>query len=1376
MKKSVTINFFKTVKTVAIGSLLFIGTVVYSQTTTENYVQTTTFKTDEGKPADAFINITYYDGLGRPKQEVAHKQSGNGGDLITHIEYDGFGRQVKEFLPYERSSASLNIDGSSSANVHSFYNNLLFQNTTNPYSEKELENSPLGRVLRQASPGNDWAMDEDHEIRFDYQTNSSTEVYYFKVTTPMIIPTLAINSGNSGKYPENQLYKSIVKDENHPGTGVATGTVVEYKNKQGQVVLRRHYTTLSGYRDVSPGTPVALDTYYVYDNYGNLTFVLPPKLSEQIVSGSSLVSNHNELIDELGYRYKYDRRNRLIHKKLPGQQYQFMAYDPLDRVIATGPVPSPFQGEDVDGALHTRYDAFNRVVYTFWTEGTFDDTKRETIESSIGAATSESFIETPENVNGVSLPYTRDVAPQTSYILTKFAYDRYQIAWIPGSFPATILTQTVEYDHTKKPKGMPTGTWTRALEDRNSSNANTTYILYDKKARPIRAYGANYLGGYTFTDSKYDFIGKVLKTVTKHKRTAAEGEETVLMTTEEFTYTEEDRLEKHTHKINTLATQMLSYNTYDALGRLTNKKVGHLSESSYLQKVDYKYNVRGWLTDINNVDDLLDTGAPQDLFAFRIGYNTVTQAHADVEPLYNGNISQTFWRTASDNTKRSYGYVYDPINRLRDAWYKVPYSSVNNSYNEHLTYDSNGNILFLQRNGDVENGIGAFMIDDLAYDYDSGNKLINVTDVEEHSSGFDDDNDHTAAPFEDDFEYDDYGNLIKDRNKEIEEIVYNYLNLPKKITFENDDVIEYLYDASGTKLKKTVTEATTTTNTHYLDGFQYKEDKLSFFPTTEGYVNVTHSLTAALYNYVYNYTDHLGNIRLRYTKNPSITGPYLKILEEDHYYPFGLKHNGYNGEISVFEPHEPSGTVEIVLITPLGEDLYRYKFNGMELQTELGAEMYDFGFRNYDPAIGRWMNIDPLAEMMRRHSPYNFAFNNPIYFIDPDGMSPVGNTVASMGANTRLDWNFSGGFEVTTVGEDGTTDTKFVSSLKGTGLQEGWNEGADARNLGGDNGGKGTAALKGQVARSQEFIDQGLESLEGSDNSSGSGLNQSNRYLDTSASLLQSSSDNSDLNMFGPALLASGQPVNFLKPVGALRSKPGSSIASYLLSKALPQKLPFRLMGSTVLGRGLGRFIPVAGQSLLIYDAVKSDRMFDPALQGSRNMDKDIQDGKLNTNQMIKKYSCFIKGTKVQMADGSKKNIENIVIGDKILSVNIEKMLIEADIVVDIPNTMQEYPEIKAEFSNGIINYFSPAHPYWVKDKGWAVFDTEEAETELEFVVSQLERGDIVLFLENGNLVEVSITILEPTGKTIEMFNVEFVKKNHTFFANGILVHNKRID
>ena len=155
------------------------------------------------------------------------------------------------------------------------------------------------------------------------------------------------------------------------------------------------------------------------------------------------------------------------------------------------------------------------------------------------------------------------------------------------------------------------------------------------------------------------------------------------------------------------------------------------------------------------------------------------------------------------------------------------------------------------------------------------------------------------------------------------------------------------------------------TITDYLGGYQYKNDALEFFPHAEGYVKNT----SGMYSYVFNYTDHLGNVRVSYSdldKDGSIDKTKNEILEESNYYPFGLK-------------HEPNAVIN-------KQPNYKYKYNGKELQDELGLNMYDYGARNYDPALGRWMNIDPKAETSRRWSPYNYCYNNPLRFIDPDGM------------------------------------------------------------------------------------------------------------------------------------------------------------------------------------------------------------------------------------------------------------------------------------------------------------------------------------------------------------------------------------------------------
>jgi RHS repeat-associated protein len=294
------------------------------------------------------------------------------------------------------------------------------------------------------------------------------------------------------------------------------------------------------------------------------------------------------------------------------------------------------------------------------------------------------------------------------------------------------------------------------------------------------------------------------------------------------------------------------------------------------------------------------------------------------------------------------------------------------------------------------------MIDDLDYDYE-GNQLRNVTDTSGALQGFNDGNKHMQTK-KNDFEYDDYGNMFVDRNKGITNITYNHLNLPKKITFENNQSIEYIYGADGSKLRKKVTDGTKNKTVDYLDGFQYRNALLDFFPTAEGYVrgiptDIGGGTSTYSFHYIFNYTDHLGNIRLKYTAHPQ-TGE-TQPLEENHYYPFGLKHQGYNPTHQVLEFDPIEGNVALITIPQNATDGYNYKFGGKELQKEFGIEMYDFGARMYMPDIGRWGTLDRKADAVGQihNTPYGYAMNNPVVFTDPDGDCPPGVNCENVLAN-----------------------------------------------------------------------------------------------------------------------------------------------------------------------------------------------------------------------------------------------------------------------------------------------------------------------------------------------------------------------------------------
>ncbi|MHA3046234.1 DUF6443 domain-containing protein [Riemerella anatipestifer] len=874
--------------------LFSLGSWAQSLPSTENYIYTKIcLSADCVKKSET---VQYYDGLGRPKQIVGVKATPKGRDIVTPIEYDAFGRQAKDYLPIPQSGT---LGGGIYANPQS--NASATYGSEKIYAEKIFENSPLDRVLAQVQVGNDWS---NKPINFGYDANTTADAVKKYTTSTTWANGATVSALTlSGVYGNAQLYKNTVTDEDG-------NTTIEFKNGEGQTLLVRK----------TDGTQ-NIDTYYVYNEYNQLAFVIPP-----LAAAKPSLSTSD--LDALCYQYRYDGKNRLVEKKLPGKGWEWMVYDQQDRLVLSQDALQ--RGKEW---FFTKYDALGRVVYTGLFSNTASRVSMQTALSNmnVNRANNERRTDAPFTLNGATVYYTREAFPKSSFkLLSVNYYDTYP-ADAPA-MPTDIMGQETlkpTITNNRSTKGLPTAVYLKNLED---DAWTKTYTYYDTKARPIATHSINHLGGYTKTESLLDFSGVALSQNTIHKRDAGSSEVKVA---ERLTYDHQNRLLQHYHKVDSGVEELLANHTYDELGRVAVKKVGG-SIGAPLQQLDYSYNIRGWLTKLNRPEDL-----GMDLFGFELRYQNPVASDAKQQPRYNGNIAQMDWVSRQDGQLRRYTYQYDPLNRLRNAYYSKPNATVpiTNAYDEYLAYDANGNITTLHRFGGSDQNM-AVKIDELTYTY-NGNQLTKVVDATRNISGY---------PLGGNaITYDANGNMTSLLDKKISRIGYNTLNLPNQVQSEAGN-LSYIYRADGAKLKKEFN----TNVIDYLDGFQYEASRLQFFPTSEGYYDYLHK------RYVYHYTDHLGNVRLSYYRS---SNGNLTIDKESNYYPFGLEHTGYNGL--------------------LGNQSYNYKYNGKELQTEIG--MYDYGARFYMPDLGRWGVVDPLAETSRRWSPYTYAYNNPIMFLDPDG-------------------------------------------------------------------------------------------------------------------------------------------------------------------------------------------------------------------------------------------------------------------------------------------------------------------------------------------------------------------------------------------------------
>jgi hypothetical protein len=256
-------------------------------------------------------------------------------------------------------------------------------------------------------------------------------------------------------------------------------------------------------------------------------------------------------------------------------------------------------------------------------------------------------------------------------------------------------------------------------------------------------------------------------------------------------------------------------------------------------------------------------------------------------------------------------------------------------------------------------------------------------------------------------------------------------------------------------------------------------------------------------------------------------------------------------------------------------------------------------------------------------------------------------------------------------------------------------------------------------------------------------------------------------HLIGPGLILLGQPIKALKPIGALGSKPGSSIASYTLSKAIPQTFTKTLgkevgtevatrVGTNVIGRALGRFVPYVGWGLTLYDVYDNRAAIGQFIYDWSHM--EWPNGAPNAVKMDDgsiMYVCFLAGTQLLTKEGL-KSIEKIIIGDSVYSYNLEKSVVElSKVAKSFERYTQEIYEVITDNQKILV---TAEHPFYVEEKGWVR-------------VKNLQPGFVLKTKDNTKEHITSVTLKE-TPETV--YNIE-VEGNHNYFVtnSNILVHNK---
>ncbi|WP_161964263.1 DUF6443 domain-containing protein [Chitinophaga flava] len=919
-------------------------------------------------PAKSKLTVKYFDGLGRPLQDIVVGYSPTTKDLVRIYSFDKTGRQQYNYLPY------ISNNGNGVFNINAYndqqqYLSSLYPDDNYFYSQTVFENSPLNRVQKKLLPGiNLVGSDRGDASNYEFNKNEDDVKIWKSSEDYNVLPVV------SGVYPVNSLRKDITISDR----GLRT---VSFIDKVGRLILSKTELNLN----TPDGHQGWVSTYYIYDEDGNPRMVISPKAVDLISSTWTLSSS---IVDELCYQTYYDKSGRLVKKKNPGRAQEEMVYDRRDRVMyvkdgntpgqwkvnyydswnrmmRTGISSNPKSREqlqqeadflpsnvvqsktgdmivDKRNSYVIKYTASNSILFT---SGFFAD-KGDGFEASLdpGATNSpvfsEYFEENPvpsiENIQWLSFNY----------------YDGY---FFPGAtgFNNTDFLKLVNDDQNRgvsinspyyDVQGLKTG---EAILVPELGVTITTTYYYDTDGRVIQTIGNNSVGGINSFSTRYTFDGLIASTYHRHTNNL----DTEIPQISKLTVVNKDitgrTLQVKCKLNNETDFRTIVSNKYNELGKLSEKSYG-----SALGVDKFEYDARGHLISMNK--DFVRDGV-NGFFGYELLFDKNTSSSivntGISNPRYDGNVAAMIWRGSGQPKK--YEYVYDNLSRLLQADYTAYAGDWSNAVEDftmkttdngdvNQAYDYNGNIKRM-----LHFGAPNRVIDDLVYSYENGersNRLKYIYDKQNDPTS-------TLGDFKEpapnnvaninqgtpDYGYDNNGNLIFDLNKDIVSISYNTHDLPTKFVFSDNSSVSFIYTEDGKKLRKSVVDNTVVpsrlTTTYFDNGFEFQDNHLRSFNQEEGRVRVIR-MGADVRSYAFDYfiKDYLGNVRSVITDNKNVGSFYLATMESKA----AATENQLFSNLDATRTTVPNGYPDT---TSKGNNKFVAKLNGRTAEHKIGPSL-----------------------------------------------------------------------------------------------------------------------------------------------------------------------------------------------------------------------------------------------------------------------------------------------------------------------------------------------------------------------------------------------------------------------------------------------------